>query len=184
MKSISDLFDERAGTSQTEKGNYKIPRAILGRDGYMSLIKVTPQGHFGDKSYPSPLQWTVASSELSWATVCHEDENMRQLNFICASEILLLQSKLGQEVSIRGEIEVIFVPRGNYVTVLNFGEDPNLAANVVIKCEHYSSMPRLDFLRGKKVFVTGVIKEGRNKVGERNYFISINDYRNVKMIID
>lgn len=57
-----------------------------------------------------------------------------------------LKKRLGQDVTVRGTLDRIFVPRGENLVVLNFDKDFRSAVSAVVYRQSFSTFPDLDAL--------------------------------------
>lgn len=115
-----------------------------------------------------PFQSEVAADK-QWNTTSSSDARLSTA--IAATDIARGRSLVGQRGAIQGTVTDIFIPPGNSVMIVNFGNSRGDALMAVVKSSNYAKFPPLSKLEGKKVLIEGQFEIYRNR--DKNEVIEI-----------
>jgi DNA/RNA endonuclease YhcR with UshA esterase domain len=110
---------------------------------------------------PNNPQTAVASKTAAFAVVKPTDPSVKRA--IAATDLDSVTKQIGKSATIQGTVAELFAPGSNSLVVLNFSKEYWTAATVVVRAKNFSKIPNLQYLKGRKVLVTGRVVEYKEK---------------------
>jgi DNA/RNA endonuclease YhcR with UshA esterase domain len=116
--------------------------------------------HAQDKK-PMATQASVASKTAKFATVKATDPSVKKA--VAATSLDTVMKSVGKSITVVGTVDAVYVPKSNSIVILNFAKEYWTAATAALKAKDYAAFPNMQQLKGKKVLITGTVKEYKEK---------------------
>ncbi len=116
-----------------------------------------------EKAADRPAQKSQASLAAKTAFVTLAPTDPALAKATAANHLEAVRKLSGKESTLEGTVAKVYVADGNGIVILNFSKNFREAATAVVKPSNYAKFPDLLTLNGKKVSVTGRVREFRGR---------------------
>ncbi|MBC8139405.1 MAG: hypothetical protein H8F28_26305 [Fibrella sp.] len=127
----------------------------------LPLASVARQNENPSRRPPLQPQSVVASKTAIFASIKVADPSVKKS--LPANDLDAVTKRMDKDVTIRGTVRQLFLPKSNSIVVLNFANDYWTAATVSVRARNYDKFPDLRTLKDKKVLITGRVTEYNEK---------------------
>lgn len=110
---------------------------------------------------PAPKSQASLAAKTDFAVIAPTDPGLAKAT--AATDLDAVRKLSGKEGTLQGMVAKVYASEGNGIVILNFAKNFRDAATAVVKPANYSKFPDLLTLTGKKVLVTGRVREFRGR---------------------